>query len=449
MFDNLSDKLDKAFHILKGHGKITEINVAETLKEVRRALLDADVNFKIAKDFTTKVKEKAIGQNVLTTLQPGQLLVKLVKDELTELMGGEVSGINLSGAPTVILMSGLQGSGKTTFSGKLANFLKTKKNKNPLLVACDVYRPAAINQLHVVGSQIGVEVYSELGNNNPVEIAQNAVKYAKEKGYNVVIVDTAGRLAVDAEMMDEIARVHKAIQPQETLFVVDAMTGQDAVNTAKAFNDILNFDGVILTKLDGDTRGGAAISIKSVVNKPIKFVGTGEKMEAIDIFYPERMAERILGMGDVVSLVERAQEQYDEEEARKIQKKIAKNEFGFDDFLSQIQQVKKMGNMKDLVGMIPGATKAMKDVEIEDDAFKHIEAIIHSMTPKERTKPAIIDMKRKTRIAKGSGTKIEQVNQLMKQFDQMSKMMKMMQGPGGKNMMKMMGGMTGGMPGMR
>jgi signal recognition particle subunit SRP54 len=449
MFDNLSDKLDKAFHILKGHGKITEINVAETLKEVRRALLDADVNFKIAKDFTTKVKEKAIGQNVLTTLQPGQLLVKLVKDELTELMGGEVAGINLSGAPTVILMSGLQGSGKTTFSGKLANFLKTKKNKNPLLVACDVYRPAAINQLHVVGSQIGVEVYSELGNNNPVEIAQNAVKYAKEKGYNVVIVDTAGRLAVDAQMMDEIARVHKAIQPQETLFVVDAMTGQDAVNTAKAFNDILNFDGVILTKLDGDTRGGAAISIKSVVNKPIKFVGTGEKMEAIDIFYPERMAERILGMGDVVSLVERAQEQYDEEEARKIQKKIAKNEFGFDDFLSQIQQVKKMGNMKDLVGMIPGATKAMKDVEIEDDAFKHIEAIIHSMTPKERTKPAIIDMKRKTRIAKGSGTKIEQVNQLMKQFDQMSKMMKMMQGPGGKNMMKMMGGMTGGMPGMR
>jgi signal recognition particle subunit SRP54 len=364
-------------------------------------------------------------------------------------MGGEVSGINLSGAPTVILMSGLQGSGKTTFSGKLANFLKTKKNKNPLLVACDVYRPAAINQLHVVGSQIGVEVYSELGNNNPVEIAQNAVKYAKEKGYNVVIVDTAGRLAVDAEMMDEIARVHKAIQPQETLFVVDAMTGQDAVNTAKAFNDILNFDGVILTKLDGDTRGGAAISIKSVVNKPIKFVGTGEKMEAIDVFYPERMAERILGMGDVVSLVERAQEQFDEEEARKLQKKIAKNEFGFDDFLTQIQQVKKMGNMKDLVGMIPGASKAMKDVEIEDDAFKHIEAIIHSMTPVERKKPALIDMKRKTRIAKGSGTKIEQVNQLMKQFEQMSKMMKMMQGPGGKNLMKMMGGMPGGMPGMR
>jgi signal recognition particle subunit SRP54 len=448
MFDNLSDKLDKAFHILKGHGKITEINVAETLKEVRRALLDADVNFKIAKDFTTKVKDKAIGQNVLTTLQPGQLLVKLVKDELTELMGGEVAGVNLSGNPSVILMSGLQGSGKTTFSGKLANFLKTKKGKKPLLVACDVYRPAAINQLHVVGDQIGVEVYSELGNNNPVEIAQNAVKYAKEKGYNVVIVDTAGRLAVDEQMMTEIAHVHQALQPQETLFVVDAMTGQDAVNTAKAFNDRLNFDGVILTKLDGDTRGGAAISIKSVVNKPIKFVGTGEKMEAIDVFYPERMAERILGMGDVISLVERAQEQYNEEEARKLQKKIAKNEFGFDDFLAQIQQVKKMGNMKDLVGMIPGASKAMKDVEIEDDAFKHIEAIIHSMTPTERSRPSIIDMKRKTRIAKGAGRKIEEVNQLMKQFEQMSKMMKMMQGPGGKNLMKMMGGMKGGMPGM-
>ncbi len=449
MFNSLSEKLDKAFQVLKGHGKITEINVAETLKEVRRALLDADVNFKIAKDFTTKVKENAIGQNVLTSLQPGQLLVKLVKDELIELMGGDVAGINLSGNPSVILMSGLQGSGKTTFSGKLANYLKTKKNKKPLLVACDVYRPAAINQLHVVGDQIGVEVYSELGNNNPVEIATNAVKYAKEKGYNVVIVDTAGRLAVDTEMMDEISRVHKALQPQETLFVVDAMTGQDAVNTAKAFNDILNFDGVILTKLDGDTRGGAAISIKSVVNKPIKFVGTGEKMEAIDVFYPERMAERILGMGDVVSLVERAQEQFNEEEARKLQKKIAKNEFGFDDFLTQIQQVKKMGNMKDLVSMIPGASKAMKDVEIEDDAFKHIEAIIHSMSPIERTKPAIIDLKRKNRIAKGSGTKIEQVNQLMKQFDQMSKMMKMMQGPGGKNMMKMMGNMKGGMPGMR
>jgi len=441
MFNNLSEKLDKAFHILKGHGKISEINVAETLKEVRRALLDADVNFKIAKDFTTRVKEKAIGENVLTTLQPGQLLVKIVKDELTELMGGDVAGVNLSGNPTVILMSGLQGSGKTTFSGKLANFLKTKKNKKPLLVACDVYRPAAINQLHVVGDAIGIEVYSELGNNNPVEIATNAIKYAKDKGYNVVIIDTAGRLAVDEEMMTEIANVHKAIQPHETLFVVDAMTGQDAVNTAKAFNDRLNFDGVILTKLDGDTRGGAALSIKSVVDKPIKFVGTGEKMEAIDVFYPSRMAERILGMGDVVSLVERAQEQYNEEEARKIQKKIAKNEFGFDDFLSQIQQVKKMGNMKDLVGMIPGAGKALKDVEIEDDAFKHIEAIIHSMTPIERTKPSIIDVKRKARIAKGSGRKIEEVNQLMKQFDQMSKMMKMMQGPGGKNMMKMMSGM--------
>jgi signal recognition particle subunit SRP54 len=441
MFNNLSDKLDKAFHILKGHGKITEVNVAETLKEVRRALLDADVNFKIAKDFTTKVKEKAIGQNVLTTLQPGQLLVKIVKDELTELMGGDATGINLSGTPTVILMSGLQGSGKTTFSGKLANYLKTKKGKKPLLVACDIYRPAAINQLHIVGDQVGVEVYSEPENKNPVDISLKAIAYAKANGFNVVIVDTAGRLAIDEQMMNEIANVHAAIKPQETLFVVDAMTGQDAVNTAKAFNDRLNFDGVILTKLDGDTRGGAAISIKSVVDKPIKFIGTGEKMEAIDVFYPSRMAERILGMGDVVSLVERAQEQYDEEEARKIQKKIAKNEFGFDDFLAQIQQVKKMGNMKDLVGMIPGAGKALKDVEIEDDAFKHIEAIIHSMTPKERSKPAIIDMKRKTRIAKGSGRRIEEVNQLMKQFEQMSKMMKMMQGGGGKNLMKMMGGM--------
>ena len=446
MFDNLSDKLDKAFHILKGHGKITEVNVAETLKEVRRALLDADVNFKIAKDFTTKVKEKAMGENVLTTLQPGQLMVKLVKDELTELMGGDAAGINLSGNPSVILMSGLQGSGKTTFSGKLANFLKTKKNKKPLLVACDIYRPAAINQLHVVGDQIGVEVYSEEGNRNPVEIALNAIAHAKANGFNVVIVDTAGRLAVDEEMMNEIANVHKAIQPQETLFVVDAMTGQDAVNTAKAFNDRLNFDGVILTKLDGDTRGGAAISIKSVVDKPIKFIGTGEKMEAIDVFYPNRMAERILGMGDVVSLVERAQEQYDEEEARKLQKKIAKNEFGFDDFLTQIQQVKKMGNMKDLIGMIPGAGKALKDIEIEDDAFKHIEAIIHSMTPGERSKPAVLDMKRKNRIAKGSGTSVQQVNQLLKQFDQMSKMMKMMQGGAGKNMMKMMGGMKGMKP---
>ena len=441
MFDNLSDKLDKALHVLKGHGSITEVNVAETLKEVRRALLDADVNFKTAKEFTTTVKEKAMGQNVLTTLQPGQLMVKLVKDELTALMGGETAGINLSGAPTVILMSGLQGSGKTTFSGKLANYLKTKKSKKPLLVACDIYRPAAINQLHVVGDQIGVEVYSEPENKNPVQIAQNAIAHAKQNGFNVVIVDTAGRLAVDEAMMTEISNVHKAINPQETLFVVDAMTGQDAVNTAKAFNEKLNFDGVVLTKLDGDTRGGAAISIKSVVNKPIKFIGTGEKMDAIDVFHPARMADRILGMGDVVSLVERAQEQFDEEEARKLQKKIAKNQFGFDDFLNQIQQVKKMGSMKDLVGMIPGAGKALKDVDIDDNAFKGIEAIIHSMTLKERTEPAIINGSRKKRIASGSGTSVQQVNQLLKQFDQMSKMMKMMQGGGGRKMMQAMGKM--------
>ena len=441
MFSNLSDKLDKALHTLKGHGKITEINVAETLKEVRRALLDADVNFKIAKEFTKNVQTKAIGQNVLTTLQPGQLMVKLVKDELTSLMGGETVGINLGGSPTVILMSGLQGSGKTTFSGKLANYLKTKKTKQVLLVGCDVYRPAAINQLQVVGEQVGVEVYTEIDNKNPIEISLNAIKYAKANGKNVVIIDTAGRLAVDAAMMTEISDIHKAVNPEETLFVVDSMTGQDAVNTAKAFNDILNFDGVVLTKLDGDTRGGAALSIKSVVDKPIKFIGTGEKMDAIDVFYPDRMADRILGMGDVISLVERAQDQYDEEEARKLQKKIAKNEFGFDDFLAQIQQIKKMGNMKDLVGMIPGAGKALKDVEIEDDAFKHIEAIIQSMTPIERSKPSLIDVKRKNRIAKGSGTKIEQVNQLMKQFEQMSKMMKMMQGGGGKKMMQMMQGM--------
>ena len=441
MFNNLSDKLDKAFHTLKGHGKITEINVAETLKEVRRALLDADVNFKIAKNFTDTVKVKALGQNVLTTLNPGQLMVKIVKDELTDLMGGETVGINLSGAPTVILMSGLQGSGKTTFSGKLANYLKTKKSKQVLLVGCDVYRPAAINQLKVVGEQIGVEVYAEEENKNPVEISKNAIKHAKATGKNVVIIDTAGRLAVDEAMMSEISNIHKAVNPQETLFVVDSMTGQDAVNTAKAFNDILNFDGVVLTKLDGDTRGGAALSIKSVVNKPIKFVGTGEKMEAIDVFYPNRMAERILGMGDVVSLVERAQEQYDEEEARKIQKKIAKNQFGFDDFLKQIQQIKKMGNMKDLMGMIPGAGKMMKDIDIDDDAFKGIESIIHSMTPAERSEPVIIDAVRKKRIAKGSGTTIQEVNQLLKQFAQMSKMMKMMQGGGGKQMMKMMKGM--------
>ncbi|MDG1504059.1 MAG: signal recognition particle protein [Flavicella sp.] len=441
MFQNLSEKLDKAFHVLKGHGKITEVNVAETLKEVRRALINADVNYKIAKDFTKRVKEKAIGQDVLTTLNPGQLLVKIVKDELTELMGGETVGVHLAGNPTVILMSGLQGSGKTTFSGKLANFLKTKKSKNVLLVGCDVYRPAAVNQLQIVGEQIGVEVYAEVGNQNPVEISKNALKHAKATGKNTVIIDTAGRLAVDSEMMDEISEIHKAVAPQETLFVVDSMTGQDAVNTAKAFNDLLNFDGVVLTKLDGDTRGGAALSIKSIVDKPIKFIGTGEKMEAIDVFHPDRMADRILGMGDVISLVERAQEQYDEEEARKIQKKIAKNQFGFDDFLKQIQQIKKMGNVKDLMGMIPGAGKAMKDVDIDDDAFKGIEAIIHSMTPDERSNPKTINASRKKRIAKGSGTSIQAINQLMKQFNQMSKMMKMMQGGGGKKMMQMMKGM--------
>ncbi len=441
MFNNLSEKLDKALHTLKGHGKITEVNVAETLKEVRRALLDADVNFKIAKEFTKRVKEKALGQDVLTTLNPGQLMVKIVKDELTELMGGDTVGINLKGSPTVILMSGLQGSGKTTFSGKLAKYLKTKKTKQVLLVGCDVYRPAAINQLQVVGEQIGVEVYAEEGNPNPVEISKNAVAYAKSNGKNVVIIDTAGRLAIDETLMTEISNIHKAVNPQETLFVVDSMTGQDAVNTAKAFNDLLDFDGVILTKLDGDTRGGAALSIKSVVNKPIKFIGTGEKMDAIDVFHPDRMADRILGMGDVISLVERAQEQYDENEARKLQKKIAKNQFGFDDFLKQINQIKKMGSMKDLVGMIPGAGKALKDVDIDDDAFKGIEAIIHSMTPSERSKPAIINVSRKKRIAKGSGTSIQEVNQLMKQFDQMSKMMKMMQGGGGKQLMRAMRGM--------
>jgi signal recognition particle subunit SRP54 len=442
MFNNLSDKLDKALHVLKGHGKITEVNVAETLKEVRRALLDADVNFKIAKDFTKKIKEKAMGADVLTTLNPSQLLVKIVKDELTDLMGGETAGINLSGTPTIILMSGLQGSGKTTFSGKLANYLKNKKSKQPLLVACDVYRPAAINQLHVVGEQIGVEVYSEPENKNPVEIALNAIKFAKANGKNTIIIDTAGRLAIDEVMMNEISEIHKAVKPQETLFVVDSMTGQDAVNTAKAFNEILNFEGVILTKLDGDTRGGAALSIKTVVNKPIKFIGTGEKMDAIDVFHPDRMADRILGMGDVISLVERAQEQYDEEEARKIAKKIAKNQFGFDDFLKQIKQIKKMGSMKDLVGMIPGAGKMMKDVDIDDDAFKGIEAIIYSMTPSERSEPSIINASRKKRIARGSGSSVQEVNQLMKQFTQMSKMMKMMQGPGGKSrMMQMLGNM--------
>jgi signal recognition particle subunit SRP54 len=440
MFDSLSNKLESAFKLLKGHGKITEINVAETLKEVRRALLDADVNFKIAKEFTNRVKEKAIGQKVLTSLQPGQLMVKIVKDELTELMGSSATEMDLAAKPSIILMSGLQGSGKTTFSGKLALYLKNKKKKKPLLVACDVYRPAAIDQLGVLGEQIDVPVFSDGEEKNPIKIAQAAIIQAKKENNDVVIIDTAGRLAVDEVLMKEISDIHQTVKPEQTLFVVDAMTGQDAVNTAKAFHDILNFDGVILTKLDGDTRGGAALSIKSVVNKPIKFIGTGEKMEALDIFYPERMADRILGMGDVVSLVERAQEQFDQEQARKISKKIAKNQFGFDDFLSQIQQVKKMGNMKDLVGMIPGAGKMMGDVAIDDDSFKHIEAIIGSMTPKERSQPNLLNHSRKNRIAKGSGRDINEVNQLIKQFGQMSKMMKMMQGGKGKQMMQMLQG---------
>ena len=438
MFDSLSSKLDKAFQVLKGHGKITEINVAETLKEVRRALLDADVNFKIAKDFTTKVKEKALGQDVLTSLNPGQLMVKIVKDELTQLMGSEAVGVNLASKPSVILMSGLQGSGKTTLTGKLALHLKTKKSRKPLLVACDVYRPAAIDQLGIVAEQVGVPIYEDREEKNPVKIALAGIAEAKKQNCDLVIVDTAGRLAVDEVLMNEISDIHKAITPDETLFVVDAMTGQDAVNTAKAFHDVLNFDGVVLTKLDGDTRGGAALSIKTVVNKPIKFIGTGEKMEALDVFYPERMADRILGMGDVVSLVERAQQQFDEEEARKINKKIAKNQFGFDDFLSQIQQVKKMGNMKDLMGMIPGMGKALKGVDIDDDAFKHIEAIIGSMTPKERAQPDLLNMSRKKRIARGAGRDINEVNQMIKQFHQMSKMMKMMQGGKGRQMMQMM-----------
>ena len=438
MFDSLSSKLDKAFQVLKGHGKITEINVAETLKEVRRALLDADVNFKIAKEFTNRVKEKALGQDVLTTLNPGQLMVKIVKDELTALMGSEAVGVNLSSKPAVILMSGLQGSGKTTLTGKLALHLKQKKSKHPLLVACDVYRPAAIDQLGIVATQVGAPIYEDRDEKDPVKIALAGIAEAKKQNCDVVIVDTAGRLAVDEALMNEISNIHKAVNPDETLFVVDAMTGQDAVNTAKAFHDVLNFDGVVLTKLDGDTRGGAALSIKTVVNKPIKFIGTGEKMEALDVFYPERMADRILGMGDVVSLVERAQQQFDEEEARKINKKIAKNQFGFDDFLSQIQQVKNMGNMKDLMGMIPGMGKAMKGVDIDDDAFKHIEAIIGSMTPKERSQPDLINMSRKKRIARGSGRDLAEVNQMIKQFHQMSKMMKMMQGGKGRQMMQMM-----------
>ena len=425
MFENLSDKLDRAFKILKGQGKITEINVAETLKEVRKALLDADVNYKIAKQFTDTVKEKALGQDVLSSVSPGQLLVKLVHDELAELMGGSKVDIQLSGNPTIILMAGLQGSGKTTFSGKLANHLKTKRGKNPLLVACDIYRPAAIDQLKVLGEQIGVEVYAEPENKNAVQIAKNAINHAKSKGNSVVIIDTAGRLAVDAQMMNEIADLKTALQPNEILFVVDSMTGQDAVNTAKAFNDRLDFSGVILTKLDGDTRGGAALSIRSVVTKPIKFVGLGEKMDAMDVFHPERMADRILGMGDIVSLVERAQQQFDEKQARELTKKLAKDQFNFNDFLKQIDQIKKMGSMKDLVGMIPGMGKAMKDIEIGDDAFKGIEAIISSMTPVERENPAIINGNRRKRIAAGSGTTIQEVNKLLNQFDETRKMMKM------------------------
>ncbi|MCA4808946.1 signal recognition particle protein [Empedobacter falsenii] len=438
MFQNLQDKLDKALHTLKGKGQITEINVAETVKEVRRALVDADVSYKVAKDFTNVVKEKALGENVITSLNPGQLMVKIVHDELAKLMGGEVTELNIDDNPTIILIAGLQGSGKTTFSGKLANFLKTKKNKKVLLVAGDVYRPAAINQLQVLGEQIGVDVYADLENKNPVEIAQAAIAQAKQNGNNVIIVDTAGRLAIDEQMMDEIRRVHQTVNPTETLFVVDSMTGQDAVNTAKAFNDVLDYNGVVLTKLDGDTRGGAALTIRTVVDKPIKFISTGEKMEALDVFYPERMADRILGMGDVVSLVERAQEQFDEEEAKRLQKKIAKNSFDFDDFLKQIQQIKRMGNMKDLVGMIPGAGKALKDVEIDDNAFKGVEAIIHSMTKKERQNPTIIDNSRKKRIAAGSGTSLQEVNQLLKQFSEMGKMMKFMNSANGKKMMETM-----------
>ena len=450
MFENLTDKFERAFKVLKGQGQITEINVAETLKEVRRALLDADVNFKTAKDFTVKVKEKALGRNVLTAISPGQLMTKICHEELIELMGGNEEEIKFQGNPGIILMSGLQGSGKTTFSGKLANYLKTKKGKKPLLVACDVYRPAAIDQLHVLGEQLGIEVFSNKEEKNPVTIAKNAIIHSRSNGFNVVIVDTAGRLAVDEKMMDEIEQVKLAINPTETLFVVDSMTGQDAVNTAKAFNDKINFDGVVLTKLDGDTRGGAAISIKAVVNKPIKFVGTGEKMDAIDVFYPARMADRILGMGDVVSLVEKAQENFSEEEARKLQRKIEKNQFDLNDFLGQLQQIKKMGNVKDLMGMVPGMGKAMKDVDIKEDAFKHIEAIILSMTPQERTNPAILNGQRKNRIAKGSGLNVVEVNKLLKQFEDTRKMMKMMSNP--KNMMGMMSKLKGmgmkGLPGM-
>ena len=437
MFENLSDRLERSFKILKGEGKITEINVAETLKDVRRALLDADVNYKVAKSFTDTVKKKAMGMNVLTAVKPSQLMVKIVHDELAELMGGKAVPVNLEGRPTIILMSGLQGSGKTTFSGKLANMLKTKNHKKPMLVACDVYRPAAIEQLRVVGESVGVPVYSEPDNKNVREITNNAIREAKAKACDVVIIDTAGRLAVDEQMMNEIATLKDAVNPNETLFVVDAMTGQDAVNTAKEFNDRLDFDGVVLTKLDGDTRGGAALSIRTVVTKPIKFVGTGEKMEAVDVFHPDRMADRILGMGDIVSLVERAQQQFDEKQARELEKKIMKNKFDFNDFMSQIQQIKKMGNIKDLAAMIPGVGKAIKDVDIDDNAFKGIEAIINSMTPKERSHPEIINQSRRNRIAKGSGTTIQDVNRLMKQFDQMRKMMKMVTGMNNSKMMQM------------
>ena len=442
MFENLSERLERSFKILKGEGKITEINVAETMKDVRRALLDADVNYKVAKTFTDTVKQKALGMNVLTAVKPGQLMVKLVHDELAVLMGGTAAELSLTNKPAIVLMSGLQGSGKTTFSGKLANMLKTKHRRRPMLVACDIYRPAAIEQLRVVGEQIGVPVYSEPDSTDVTAIALHALKEAKAKGYDVVIVDTAGRLAIDEEMMAEIAALKTALQPDETLFVVDSMTGQDAVNTAKEFNDRLDFDGVVLTKLDGDTRGGAALSIRTVVTKPIKFVGTGEKMEAIDVFHPDRMADRILGMGDIVSLVERAQEQFDEAEALRLQKKIQKNKFDFSDFLSQIEQIKKMGNIKDLASMLPGVGKALKDVDVDDDAFKSIEAIIRSMTPKERSNPEIINQSRKQRIAKGSGTTLQEVNRLMKQFEQMRKMMKMVSG-GAMGKMAAMRGMRG------
>ena len=452
MFENLSERLERSFKILKGEGKITEINVAETLKDVRRALLDADVNYKVAKQFTDTVKQKALGMNVLTAIKPSQLMVKIVHDELTELMGGKAVELKLESRPSIILMSGLQGSGKTTFTGKLAKLLKERQHKKPLLVACDVYRPAAIEQLKVVAQTVGVDVYTEDGNKDVVEIAQHAIRKAKQEDYNVVIVDTAGRLAVDEEMMNEIANLKQAVNPNETLFVVDSMTGQDAVNTAKEFNDRLDFDGVVLTKLDGDTRGGAALSIRSVVTKPIKFVGTGEKMEAIDVFHPERMADRILGMGDVVSLVERAQMQFDEKQAKELEKKIRKNKFDFNDFMGQIQQIKKMGNIKDLASMIPGVGKALKDVDIDDNAFKSIEAIINSMTPKERSNPDIINQSRKLRIARGSGTKLEEVNRLMKQFDQTRKMMKAVSGMGSSKMAQMAAAMKqmkgGGLPKM-